>query len=274
MFRGCSQPGAPISSGDAILKFSNSFFSSEILRPSVRGLGTLVIAVMLVAFSASSLPAQEKDAEPDNEISDPLESFNRAMFDFNLFLDDAIGKPLAEAYRNVLPEPVRDSIRNFIRNLNSPVILANDLLQGEGERANDTLARFLVNSTLGVGGLFDVAFDMGYSYHSEDFGQTLAVHGVKEGPYLVLPVLGPSSLRGTTGKAVDTFLNPLTYIAAANDADIWLYGMRGTDAVDFRSRNIESLDQLKRDSLDFYSLIRSIYDQHRRNEILNGKTEK
>lgn len=240
----------------------------------MRRFGTMVVAVMLLAFSASSLPAQEKDADADHEISDPFESFNRTIFDFNIFLDDAIGKPLAEAYTNVLPEAARDSIRNFIRNLHSPVVLANDLLQGEGERANDTLTRFLVNSTLGLGGLFDVAFDMGYSYHSEDFGQTLAVYGVKEGPYLVLPILGPSSMRGATGKAIDTFLNPLTYIASANDGEIWLYGMRGTSAVDFRSRNIETLDQLKRNSLDFYSLIRSIYDQHRRNEILNGKSEK
>ncbi|MEE9257118.1 MAG: VacJ family lipoprotein [bacterium] len=247
-------------------------------RP-LRRLAVLLLALMLIAALLPAASAQESPLGKDEEFAqeeengDPFEGFNRAMFDFNLFLDDLIGKPLAEIYRNVLPEPVRDSFQNFMRNLRTPVILVNDLLQGEGERANETTTRFLINTTLGVGGLFDVAFDMGLTYHSEDFGQTLAVHGVGEGPYLVLPILGPSNFRDAAGKAVDSFLHPLTYLAYVDGYEIWTYGLRGTEVVDVRSRNIETIDQLQADALDFYSLIRSVYLQHRQSEIRNGRPE-
>ena len=234
----------------------------------------LVLVAALAVVSTSPVSAQEKEDQSKEETIDPIEPFNRTMFEVNLFLDKLIGRPLAELYQAILPFEARDSIRNFIRNLSSPVILANDLLQGEGERAGDTTMRFLINSTLGVGGLFDTAYDMGFKYHSEDFGQTLAVAGVGEGPYLVLPIFGPSNFRDAAGKAVDSFINPLTYIAAHNDAEIWFYGMRGTEAVDFRARNIKTLEQLEKDSFDHYTLIRSIYRQHRKNEILNGRKGK
>ena len=242
-------------------------------RPLQR-LGAVLLALTLIAGCASTQAGNGKGPGPGDEVSDPIEPWNRAVFNFNLFLDDIIGRPLAEAYRAILPAPARDSVRNFLRNLKAPVILANDLLQGEGKRAHITTMRFLINSTLGIAGLFDVAFDMGYSYHNEDFGQTLAVFGFEEGPYLVFPILGPSTVRAASGKAVDTFINPLTYAASANDYEIYLYGLRGIEGVDFRSRNIETLDQLKRDALDYYSLIRSIYRQHRQNEIRNGKPQK
>ena len=234
----------------------------------------VILAAALAVVSTSPVSAQENEAQSEEESIDPIEPFNRTMFELNLFLDKIIGRPLAELYRAILPSPVRDSVRNFVRNLSSPVILANDLLQGEGERAGDTTLRFLINTTLGVGGLFDAAYDMGIKYHNEDFGQTLAVAGVGEGPYLVLPIFGPSNFRDALGKGVDAFLNPLTYVAAHNDAEIWLYGLRGTGAVDFRSRNIESLEQLEKDAFDYYTLIRSIYRQHRKSEILNGRKAK
>ncbi len=245
----------------------------------MRRLAALLFALMLIVALLPAASAQESPLGKDEEFTqeeengDPFEGFNRAMFEFNLFLDDLIGKPLAEIYRNVLPEPVRDSFQNFMRNLSTPVILVNDLLQGEGERANETTTRFLINTTLGVGGLFDVAFDMGVAYHSEDFGQTLAVHGVGEGPYLVLPILGPSNFRDAAGKAVDSFLHPLTYLAYADGYEIWTYGLRGTGVVDVRARNIETIEQLQADALDFYSLIRSVYRQHRQSEIRNGRPE-
>jgi phospholipid-binding lipoprotein MlaA len=249
------------------------------IRPNLRGrlsraarlLIPIFLVVMLAIVSSSPAFAQDKEEQSEEETIDPFESFNRTMFDLNIILDKAIGRPLAELYQAILPFEARDSIRNFIRNLSSPVVLANDLLQGEGERASDTTMRFLINSTLGIGGLFDTAYDMGFKYHSEDFGQTLAVAGIKEGPYLVLPIFGPSNFRDAAGKAVDSFLDPLTYIAAHNDAELWLYGMRGTQFVDFRARNIKTLDDLERDAFDYYSLIRSIYIQHRNSEILNGR---
>ncbi|CAN0593570.1 unnamed protein product, partial [Ectocarpus sp. 12 AP-2014] len=172
-------------------------------------------------------------------------------------------------YRFVLPEEVRDSVRNFMRNISSPVILANDLLQGEWDRAEATTTRFFVNTTIGLAGLFDVADDMGYEYHDEDFGQTLATYGAGEGMYLVLPFLGPSNIRDGAGLVVDSFLDPLTYVLSSEAA----IARRGISAVDTRSRNIEVVEDLKRDSIDYYARIRSLYRQRRESEISNGVEE-
>jgi len=207
------------------------------------------------------------EAEYDN---DPLELPNRFIFAFNEMLDFAVFRPVAVTYRFLVPEPVRDSVRNFLRNLSAPVILANDLLQGELDRAEATATRFAINSTAGLLGLFDVAEGMGYEYHDEDFGQTLAVYGMGEGVYLVLPVLGPSSIRDGVGLVVDSYLDPLTYVADNNDAEDWMLVRRAVAGIDFRARNIETLDDLKRDSIDFYARIRSLYRQTRANEINNG----
>jgi phospholipid-binding lipoprotein MlaA len=136
--------------------------------------------------------------EDDN---DPLEGLNRGIFEFNRVVDGVLIKPAAQIYRGVLPQQAQDSVRSFLRNLRSPVILANDVLQGDMDRAGSTIGRFLVNTTLGIGGLFDVASELGMPFHDEDFGQTLAVWGVGEGPYLVLPLLGPSNPRDAVGLA-------------------------------------------------------------------------
>ncbi len=237
----------------------------------LRRLSVIVLALVLIAGCAAQTTVENKEDIENEEIADPLEPMNRAFFDFNQFLDTLLVRPAAELYRNILPEPVRDSVRNFLRNLNSPVVFFNDLFQGEGKRAETTFNRFLINTTLGVVGLFDVAYDMGHPYHDEDFGQTLAVWGADEGIYLVLPILGPSTTRDATGIVVDIFLDPLTYVAAGYDIEEWFYTRRIVGGIDTRSRNIETLDQLKRESLDFYSLIRSIYRQHRQNAIRNGK---
>ena len=149
---------------------------------------------------------------------------------------------------------------------------ANDLFQGELDRAEATLVRFFVNSTVGLAGLFDVATDWGYPDHDEDFGQTLAVHGM-EGVYLVLPLFGPFSARDGIGILVDTFLDPLTYVASNNDVEEYLITRTAVSGIDFRSPNIETLDDLKRDSIDFYARIRSFYRQKRINESNNGEAQ-
>ncbi len=249
--------------------------------PLYRRLIVLLAALTLVAGCASQpKPAADtwsandnQDIEEIDEENDPLELFNRFAFSFNLALDTFIFKPSAATYRFLLPVEVRDSVRNALRNLSTPVVLANDLLQGELERAETTLVRFLVNSTVGLLGLFDVAADWGYPYHDEDFGQTLAVHGVSEGFYLVLPIFGPSNPRDGIGILVDTFLDPLTYVARNNDAEEYLIARTGIAGIDLRSRNIEVLDDLKRDSIDFYARIRSLYRQKRANEISNGEAQ-
>jgi phospholipid-binding lipoprotein MlaA len=208
--------------------------------------------------------------EVDSE-NDPLELLNRFTFAFNLALDTMVFQPVAATYRFLLPVAVRDSVRNAVRNLRSPLILVNDVLQGEMERAETTLVRFLVNSTIGVLGLFDVANDMGYPYHDEDFGQTLGAHGVGEGFYLVLPIFGPSSPRDGIGMLVDYYLDPMTYAAEAADIEDFLLARTVAGGIDKRARNIETIEDLKRDSIDFYARVRSLYRQSRANEINNGE---
>ncbi len=236
-------------------------------------------ALMLVAGCASQ-PKQGADgwsdsdeleiAEVDSD-NDPLELLNRFTFSFNMALDTVIFQPVAAYYRFLFPVQVRDSVRNVFRNLRSPLILINDLLQGETERAETTLVRFIVNSTVGVLGLFDVAADLGHPYHDEDFGQTLAVHGMGEGFYLVLPILGPSNPRDGAGLLADLYLNPLTYAFESVDADDWVVPRIAAEALDKRSRNIEVIEDLRRDSIDFYARVRSLYRQSRTNEINNGR---
>ncbi len=249
--------------------------------PLYRRLIVVLAALTLVAGCASKpKPANDQWSATDNQEieeiddeNDPIELFNRFTFSFNLALDTFIFRPGAATYRFLLPVEVRDSVRNTLRNLSTPVVLTNDLLQGELDRAETTLVRFFVNSTVGLLGLFDVAADWGYPYHDEDFGQTLAVHGVGEGFYLVLPIFGPSNPRDGIGILVDTFLDPLTYVASNNDAEEYLIIRTAVSGIDLRSRNIETLDDMKRDSIDFYARIRSLYRQKRANDINNSEAE-
>ncbi len=236
------------------------------------------LAILLVVSGCASAPKNTDDqwAQSDGTVSasepsdnDPIELLNRFVFAFNDALDVTLFQPASALYRFALPEEVRDSVRNFMRNISTPVILANDLLQGEWERAEATTTRFFVNSTIGVAGLFDVAKDMGYDYHDEDFGQTLATYGTGEGAYLVLPLVGPSSLRDGAGLIVDSLLDPLTYILSTEAA----IARRGISSVDTRSRNIELVEEIKRDSIDYYARVRSLYRQRRENEISNGVEE-
>jgi len=223
--------------------------------------------------SESAVSAGEADLY-DSEIddtNDPLEIPNRFLFAFNMTLDVFIIKPAAATYRFLVPTPVRDSLRSFLRNLRTPVILANDLFQGEFERAQTTLTRFALNTTVGVVGLFDVADGWGYAFHDEDFGQTLGSYGIGEGVYLVLPLFGPSSVRDGVGLGVDVFLDPLTYVASEYDLEAEFLSRPLAEGIDKRSRNIETLEDLQRDSIDFYARVRSLYRQSRRNQIENGR---
>lgn len=217
-------------------------------------------------------------AAAEVEDNDPIEPFNRAVFDINVGLDRILLKPVATLYRDALPEAVRDSVRNFLDNFSAPVTLINSLLQGDFDNAWTTLVRFGINSTAGVAGFFDFAEDWGYPEREEDFGQTLGVWGVGEGGYLVLPLFGPSSPRDAVGRAVDRFLNPIDwYVSGAPYAGIDGIappaGLAGAIAsgIDERSRNIETLDALEKNSLDFYATVRSLYRQRREDLIANGE---
>ena len=228
--------------------------------------------IALAAMAGCATPPEDPDARAEFEAAnDPLESLNRSIFAFNLGLDRAVLRPVAIGYRTVIPGPGRSMVRNFLDNLEAPVILANDVLQGSPDRAGVTLTRFIMNSTLGIGGLLDPATTVGLSQHDEDFGQTLGVWGVDAGPYFMLPVLGPSPPRETVGLVVDYFLDPVAYILDNQDAEWLSYVRFGVRAVDSRSSLIETLDEIERTSIDFYATIRSLYRQRRMDEIRNGE---
>ena len=230
------------------------------------------IAAGLLAVPATGF-AQEKPAAADShdDVNDPLESMNRAIFSFNMALDKAILRPIAIGYRAVLPAPVRESATNFLDNLESPVILLNDLLQGKPGRAGQTVSRFGINTVIGFLGFFDPAESMGIERHDEDFAQTMGAWGVSSGPYLVLPLLGPLPPRDTLGFAVDIFSDPLTYM-------LWDHRAAGiayysADVVDQRHQVIDQLDELEKSSVDYYATIRSLYSQHMNSKIRDGETD-
>ncbi len=244
--------------------------------------GTRVQAGVLAAFLflASLLaggcavmpdPADKEAVAEFNEINDPAEPTNRAVFGINRGLDAALLKPVATAYRDATPQFFQDRINDALDNLRSPVIFLNDVLQGELGRAATTLVRFVINSTLGLLGLNDIATDLGIEGHDEDFGQTLAVWGVPEGPYVMLPLFGPSNPRDTIGMVVDFLLDPFNIWAGNTDRDFAIFARSGTRAVDLRATHMEALDELEKSSLDFYASIRSLYRQRRVNEINNGE---
>src|SRR5450631_4229270 len=201
--------------------------SETVMRTVVRqGMPSRFMVLAAGAVLAGSLagcatppPASDPDAVADfQQTNDPLEPTNRVFYKINDGLDTAIIKPAAQAYRAVLPEPVRTGIHNFLDNIGSPVRLTNDTLQGKPRRAGDTTMRFLINSTAGVAGIFDVAKDLGYPNHDTDFALTLANWNVPEGPFLYLPVLGPSSPRDATGFGVDIAIDPFTWIGHGKTA--------------------------------------------------------
>ena len=166
----------------------------------------------------------------------------------------------------------RRGVRNVLNNLGSIRTFANDILQGEATRAGTTLVRFVVNSTIGFGGLFEVAEDYGYPRHFEDFGQTLAVWGIGEGPYLFVPLLGPSTPRDLTGSVVDFFFDPFTYVQWGDESYV-PYVRTGLVYLELRSSNIQTLDDIEASSADFYTSLRGLYRQARNNEIRNGAQE-
>jgi len=223
-----------------------------------------------LALAACATPPPPDDAEALAEFratNDPIEPANRAVFAVNDALDTAVIRPAAQAYRFVVPEPAREGVHNVLMNVGSPVRLANDILQAKPRRAGDTLMRFAINSTVGVLGIFDVAKNWGYPEHDSDFGITLALWGMPEAPYLMLPVLGPSDVRDTGGLAVDYGLNPFSWVGqgAAVTALEWSYiPMLGLDS---RARRFNDIDAVKKTSLDPYATFRSLYRQVRAREI-------
>lgn len=229
----------------------------------------MVLAIGLQG--CATRPSDPEELEYYIEANDPLEPMNRAVFKFNDVADRVILRPLSIGYRFFVPRGVRNGIRNFLNNIRGPIFLFNHVLQGDSERAGDATGRFLTNTLLGLGGFIDVAGEAGIPYYEEDFGQTLAVWGVESGPYIVLPILGPSNFRDALGDGVDSVLDPAAVVIRDE------YGFEGTatryvvDNVDWRADNLEFVDEMRKSSLDFYATVRSAYRQQRANYILNGR---
>lgn len=245
------------------------------MRPDLLGLRPVLCGLLLLGLMgcASMPPASEPEARAEFlENNDPLEPLNRGVYFFNQGVDTVLIRPAAELYRFAVPQPVRTGVANVLGNLRAPVVFINDALQGRPDRAEVTLSRFLINSTIGVLGLFDVASEFGLAPHSEDFGQTIAIWNGNPngGPYLMLPLLGPSNLRDTVGLGFDLLFDPFGFVGGgdlvSSDAQL---ARTGLTFLDTREQLIEPLDVLKRESLDPYAALRSLYRQRREAEIDN-----
>ncbi len=226
-----------------------------------------VLAALLLVTACSS-----KNAD------DPLESYNRGMFAVNRGIDTVLIKPVAQGYRYITPQVVRTHIGNASDNLYEPVSMVNNFLQGDFTGGLNNFWRFVINSTVGIAGLNDVASTAGIRSHREDFGQTLAVWGVGSGPYIVLPIFGPSNLRDTSGKFADWFLDPVNYalrdVKGDGDYDWTLVGVRAGQALVQRERLLDPIDDIYASSLDPYASFKSIYEQRRAAEIKNSYSDK
>jgi len=236
--------------------------------------GPILAAAIIVASLAGCAtrpPASDPEAFAEFQANnDPIEPWNRGVYAVNNAVDTVLLRPVAVAYRTLVPSPLRQGVRNALGNLRAPTILMNDLLQGELDRAGRTGARFLINSTFGLGGLIDVAEgQFGIAGHGEDFGQTLATWGVGEGPFLFLPLLGPSNPRDLVGAGVDAVASPWSRFGQGEIVEILRSVRVGMTVLDAREGVLDSLDRINANSLDPYSTLRSAYRQRRAAEIRN-----
>lgn len=237
-----------------------------VIKPVNKIARLFLVAGMCVALLGCSTASDQTVSE----INDPFESLNRGMFAVNDALDQAIAEPVARGYREVVPKSARRGIHNFLINLKSPVFLANQILQGDLEGAGNVLMRVTVNTFVGIGGLFDVAGSEGFEHEHEDFGQTLAVWGIDHGPYLVLPLFGPSSFRDATGLLVDAFADPVRLYLFNTDQENLYYARVVMSGIDRRESLLEVLDDLRKSSIDYYAAVRSAYYQ-RREALVNDE---
>lgn len=235
----------------------------------------LLLGFALVVSGCATRPQnQPPGAVAEEDFNDPLEDANRKIFDFNQVVDRHVLVPVAKGYRAALPQPIRETIRDFLNNLQGPLIFANDALQGDFGRAKQTVVRFVLNSTLGIGGLVDVAGRWGIPYHEQDLGITLGVWGVPAGPYLVVPILGPSDPRDLAAEFAEGYGDPWNRLVTGNPFTLyWIPFVRGgVSGIDQRARYLDALADIERTSLDYYATIRSLYRQ-RRAALIRGENK-
>ncbi|MBD1163323.1 VacJ family lipoprotein [Pelagibacterales bacterium SAG-MED11] len=234
---------------------------------------TYALTINVIASDDGELTLKKNDPAT---IKDCSENFNRATFKFNQALDGVIFQPIASVYRK-LPSPAKSGVSNSLENISHLVTIPNNLIQGNFKQAGVNTGRFLVNTTVGVLGLFDVAQYLGLTgFEKEDYGQSLATLGVGPGCYIVLPILGPSTARDTVGSTLNFFGgDPWYNVTVRNDTQYFneanYYYSKGVSGVDFRAKNFDSIENLEKNSLDFYASVKSLYLQDRQQKILNTK---
>lgn len=224
------------------------------MKPVLPALCALAASFALCSCSA---PSPEALAQHD-----PWEATNRDVFAFDVWVEHHVAEPVDDGYRAVVPQPARDGVHNLTTNLHEPIVLANDVLQGESGQAAEALGRIVINSTLGLAGLIDVAAKVGIPHHDNDFGITLGKDGIAEGSYLVLPLIGPMPPRDLLGSAVDGAFDPLSY-ARFRGKDTWMFARSGLRILDTVDRRRDQFETIERSSVDFYATTRNLYRQSR-----------
>ena len=225
----------------------------------------------LALLLAVAAPSHDVAAQ-DFEVSDPWENVNRGIFSFNDSVDTHVLEPVAQAYQDNVSDTIQDGIGNFFLNLRYPVYLVSDLVQFKFSQALDHTGRFLLNTTVGLLGIIDVAKEVGLPDHEEDFGLALAYHGVPPGPYIMLPILGPSNVRDAFGRLVDTFLDPFALASyTGNSVEVpVVIGAKVVQAVDTRADLLDAIKTAKESSVDYYLFVQGAYYQHRRGLLYDG----
>src|SRR5271163_3258811 len=254
------------------MDFSEYFVSLTLsYRGAGRWSGGAVILLGVVLCGCATPPSDPVDRAAFERTNDPLEPLNRKTFALNQFLDAALLRPAAKAYVFVVPEDARQAIHHMLDNMKEPTLFFNHLLQGEFRRAGITAGRFAVNTTVGFVGMVDVMTLSGIERQSADFGQTLFVWGVPSGPYLILPILGPTNPRDAVGSAVDSYADPATILANEHGVTELTTSRFIVGGVEERARVLDVLDDLEKNSVDFYAELRSLTQQHREAELRHGK---
>ena len=242
----------------------------------MKKISLIILFIFSLAFQANAGDSgdQSLSAKENGIVKDCFENINRGVFAFNKALDNILFEPIAKGYR-ILPSPIRSGASNALGNLTNVVTIPNNILQGEIKKAGNNTARFAINTTIGILGLFDPASKLGFEkLDKEDYGQTLATWGVGEGCYIVLPVLGPSTARDTFA-SLATFMGGDAWynVTVRNDtqyfSEVDYYSSRLTSGIDFRAKNFDSIENLEKNSLDFYASVKSLYLQDRQQKILN-----
>ena len=224
----------------------------------------------VIVAGCATPPSDPAERTAFDQNNDPLEPLNRQTLELNLFLDRILLKPVTQVYIGVVPEEGRDALKRALDNMKEPVVVINNVLQGEPKRAGISAARFTMNSTLGIAGLLDVAAKWGLDKQTGDFGQTLFVWGLPEGPYVIAPILGPSNPRDLIGMGVDAYSDPFSFLATVKAIDEIQISRFVLDGIDQRARVIDIFDDLQKNSLDFYAQLRSLMQQRRAAELRHG----